>query len=289
MNRILFLLIAILTSAATRADDSITVERLLHQGIQQPAHTNLMLYYANQLKGIPYVAKTLEVNSTEQLAVNLSSLDCTTLVENVVALCLTTQERRTRFADFKRNLRRIRYRNGILDGYASRNHYFSEWIISNEHMGIVQEIKGKADDRRGAFYPFVELQTLSCTYMTEHPDFYPMLKNDLQSRQLIAANEKRINGKQVRYIPHRLLNASRKELSCIHDGDILAIVTKKKGLDTTHIGLAVWGKDGHLHLLNASQIHKKVVLEPMTLYEYMQKHPTQLGVRVIRVCAPSAA
>ena len=43
------------------------------------------------------------------------------------------------------------------------------------------------------------------------------------------------------------------------------------------------GKDGKLHLLNASSIHKKVVLEPMTLYQYMQKHPVQTGIRVIRL------
>ena len=71
-------------------------------------------------------------------------------------------------------------------------------------------------------------------------------------------------------------------LETIHDGDILAIVTRKKGLDTSHLGFAVWQK-GCLHLLNASSIHKKVVLEPMTLSEYMKKHPSQLGVRVVRV------
>ena len=36
-------------------------------------------------------------------------------------------------------------------------------------------------------------------------------------------------------------------------------------------------------MLNASQIHKKVVEEPMTLYRYMQKHPSQTGIRIVRV------
>ena len=70
--------------------------------------------------------------------------------------------------------------------------------------------------------------------------------------------------------------------SAIHDGDIIAITTSKAGLDTSHIGIAVWHKDG-LHMLNASQIHKKVVEEPMTLYQYMQKHPSQTGIRIVRV------
>ena len=37
------------------------------------------------------------------------------------------------------------------------------------------------------------------------------------------------------------------------------------------------------HLLNASQIHKKVVKEPMTLDQYLQKHPSHTGIRIIRV------
>ncbi len=68
----------------------------------------------------------------------------------------------------------------------------------------------------------------------------------------------------------------------IKTGDIIAILTNKKGLDTSHIGIAVWKKDG-LHLMNASQIHKKVVIEPMLLQNYMKKHPSQIGIRVCRV------
>ncbi len=263
--------------------DSLRVVELLKKGRQQPDTENLVMYYATQLKGLPYVGKTLEVNPKEELAVNLRELDCTTLVENVVALTLTTRQGSTSFADFCQNLTKLRYRNGQLDGYASRNHYFSEWIESNGKQGFTTEITGNENDSRGAYYPFVEAQTLDITYMSKHSDSYPMLKGDAQALQLIKANEQRLCGRTVRYIPRRLLGRSRQELTCVRDGDILAIVTKKAGLDVSHLGFAVWGRDGKLHLLNASQIHKKVVLEPMTLEEYMKKHPTQLGVRVIRV------
>ena len=70
--------------------------------------------------------------------------------------------------------------------------------------------------------------------------------------------------------------------NAIKDGDIIAIITSKSGLDTSHIGIAVWHSDG-LHLLNASQIRKNVVEEPMTLHDYMKKHSAQIGIRVIRV------
>lgn len=263
--------------------DSLRVVELLTKGSRQAPSENLMVFYAQQFIGIPYVGKTLEVNPKEELAVNLRELDCTTLVENVVALVLTTRQGSTRFADFCKNLTKIRYRDGKLDGYPSRNHYFSEWIDSNERQGFITEIKGKTGDSRGAYYPFVDTQKLDITYMSTHPASYPMLKDDAQALKQIKANEQRLCGRTVRYIPRRLLGRSKKELSDVKDGDILAIVTKKAGLDVSHLGLAMWGRDGKLHLLNASQIHKKVVLEPMTLEEYMKKHPSQLGVRVIRV------
>ena len=99
--------------------------------------------------------------------------------------------------------------------------------------------------------------------------------------ELIEKCEKELQGKQFRYIPKEEINNSNAFRDAIKDGDIIAITTKKKGLDTSHIGFAVWHLDG-LHLINASQIHKKVVDEPMTLYNYMQEHPSQVGIRIIR-------
>ena len=43
-----------------------------------------------------------------------------------------------------------------------------------------------------------------------------------------------------------------------------------------------YAKDG-LHLLNASMIHKKVVEEPMPFYQYLQKHSSHTGIRVLRI------
>lgn len=260
----------------TRAD-SLKVVELLCEGKAQPKGTNLPLYFAGKLKGMPYVAATLEVNPTEQLVVNLRQLDCTTLVENVVALTLTVREARPTFKAFCRNLERIRYRNGKCDGYASRNHYFSQWIESNERQEIVTEVKGRVSE---GYKPFVSRQTLDLNYMSTHPDLYPMLKGKPEELRLIRKSETASSGRTVRYIPRSWLD--KTDRSCVKDGDILAIVTKKKGLDTSHLGFAVW-RNGRLHLLNASMIHKKVVLEPMTLSEYMAKHPTQMGIRVVRI------
>ena len=118
--------------------------------------------------------------------------------------------------------------------------------------------------------------------MSNHYTSYPMLKANPQMVVPIAQMEKKLTGRKYRYIPKSTIRNNNLYRQAIHDGDIIAITTKKEGLDTSHIGIAVWHKDG-LHMLNASQIHKKVVEEPMTLYQYMQKHPSQTGIRIIRV------
>ncbi len=270
--------------------DSAQVVELLKKGMAQPKETILTLFYANQLKDIPYVSATLEVNPEEHLAINLTQLDCATLVDNALALSLTTcRSKSTKFSDFCYWLKRIRYRNGELNGYASRNHYFTQWVNSNEKMGIVAEVTG---EKANNYSPFIASKKLDLHYMTMHPNSYPLLKKEkangtsskAQSQSsLIKQYEKEASGKVSRYIPRSMLNKGKDVLSCVHDGDILALVTKKDGLDVSHLGLAVWGKDGKLHLLNASSIHHKVVLEPMTLYQYMGKHPSQLGIRVVRM------
>ncbi|MBO4906926.1 MAG: DUF1460 domain-containing protein [Bacteroidaceae bacterium] len=263
--------------------DSIRVETLLAKGAQQAADANLVMFYAKELIGVPYVAQTLEVNSEERLVVNLRELDCTTYVETVLALTLTSRHGGRSFADYCRWLRQLRYEGGQLYGYASRNHYFSQWISSNVAQGLVTEIVGSESDRRGAFFPFVEPQVINLNWMTNHVQSYPMMAGKPQVIERIRRAEQAASGMTVRYIPQRLLGRGKSDLGIIHDGDILAIVTNKQGLDTSHLGFAVWGSDGKLHLLNASQIHKKVVLEPMTLATYMSKHPSQQGVRAVRL------
>ncbi len=249
---------------------------LLMQALALPKETNLMLWFGHRFTGTPYVAQTLEVNATESLVVNVKEMDCTTFVETCLALTMTALQGSADYDDYCRNLTRIRYRGGVLDGYASRNHYFTQWITSNEALGIVEEIQAPEGQ-------FAATQTIALNYMSKHPSYYPMLKGDKGAQRLIRAYEEEASGATVRYIPHRLLGGDRESLSAVRDGDILAIVTRKEGLDTSHLGIAEWGDDGRLHLLNASQIHKKVVLEPMTLSTYMSKHPSQLGVRVIRL------
>ena len=254
--------------------DSVKVLQLLGEGRQQPKGTNLMVFFARQLLGVPYVAKTLENNKEEKLVVNLRQLDCTTYVETVLALTLCTRQGQTTFADYCRQLQLIRYRNGEVN-YPTRLHYFTEWIEDNTRLGFVAE-------RQAPNPPFTAVQTLNINFMTSHANLYPMLTGKPAWINLIANTERSLTGKRYRYIPKESIANTKLFRQTIHNGDIIAITTTKQGLDTSHIGIAVWHRDG-LHLLNASQIRKVTVEEPMTLRTYMQKHPSQQGIRIISV------
>ena len=273
----LFFIISVHLNAAvcyTKAD-SIKVMKLLEQGKKLPKDKNIILFYARQLIGVPYVAQTLEVNKQEQLIVNLRQLDCTTYVENVLALTLCTENKKLpTFADFCYYLRMLRYEGGKVD-YPTRLHYFTAWISDNTKLGFVHEIQANSA-------PFTKVQTLDVDYMSQHIDNYPMLKAHPEWIQAISKMEQQLTGKKFHYIAKAQIGDNRLYRKTIKDGDIIAIITSKKGLDTSHIGIAVWHKDG-LHMLNASQIRHKVVEEPMLLRTYMSKHSMQIGIRIVRI------
>lgn len=273
----LFFIISVHLNAAvcyTKAD-SIKVMKLLEQGKKLSKDKNIILFYARQLIGVPYVAQTLEVNKQEQLIVNLRQLDCTTYVENVLALTLCTENKKLpTFADFCYYLRMLRYEGGKVD-YPTRLHYFTAWISDNTKLGFVHEIQANSA-------PFTKVQTLDVDYMSQHIDNYPMLKAHPEWIQAISKMEQQVTGKKFHYIPKAQIANTSLYRKTIKDGDIIAIITSKKGLDTSHIGIAVWHKDG-LHMLNASQIRHKVVEEPMPLRTYMSKHSMQIGIRIVRI------
>ena len=232
-----------------------------------------MLWFGKKFLGVPYVGGTLDAAKDEKLVINTSELDCTTYVEMVTALTRTLEKGKTSFADFCEELKHVRYIGGDI-AYEKRQHYFTVWINDNVDEGIITDIQQNP--------PFTKVQHIQVNWMTTHPSSYKMLNGNSSRLKGIKVLEASINGKSYRYIPKESIVDNSLFRKTIHDGDIIVIITNKKGLDTTHIGLASWHQDG-LHLLNASSIHKKVIDEPMTLRTYMMKHPSQIGIRVCRV------
>ena len=251
--------------------DSLKICQLLSQANRETS----VLWFARQFLNVPYVAHTLEVNDEERLVVNTRQLDCTTFVETVTALKLCAQQGKRGFDDYQQILQTLRYRQGRLAGYPSRLHYFTDWIRDKVAMRLVDDIQQPNP-------PFTAVQTVYVDYMSTHPTAYKALKANAALIPEIRAQEQSLTGLKVRYIPKRMVRNKTLLRKAVKDGDILAITCNKKGLEIAHLGFAVWRNDG-LHLLNASMIHKKVVEEPMSLYQYLQKHKSHTGIRVVRI------
>ena len=282
MKKLFLLFIAFLSYVTTYAyevdykpSDSIRVIKLLNDAKKQPESTNYIIYFARKLKGILYVAHTLEINKKEKLVINLRQLDCTTYVENVVALSMCMSEKKYTVKSFCDNLKKIRYRDDSRPHYTQRLHYFTDWIENNTKKGICKEIQSPAP-------PFTNTQRINVFYMSENPSKYKMLKENPKYIPTIRKTEQNINQKTYKYIPKTEVKNTNTVRRTIQDGDIIATTTSLKGLDIQHIGFAIWHKDG-LHMLNASSLHHKVVEEPMTLYNYLQKQKTMTGIRIIRL------
>ncbi|HJD91315.1 N-acetylmuramoyl-L-alanine amidase-like domain-containing protein [Bacteroides coprosuis] len=230
---------------------------------------NLIIKNALQYIGTPYRAHTLEFGHQEKLVVNKKAVDCTTFVEYVLAQSLAQLDSINKQSE-KTFLQKIRYRDGIINGYTSRLHYFSEWIQEGEKNKFITDIT--ALEATDSMY-------IALSYMSTHPQYYKHLSNSSQNREEIAEVEKSISGTIIKWLPEQKLPT--EGLPWIKNGDIIALTVGIYGLDVSHVGFAIY-QGGQLHLLHASSAKGKVIIEPIPLSTMLQRNKNWTGIRVLR-------
>lgn len=219
--------------------------------------------------GKPYIGGTLDENESEELTYTFDGFDCVTFCETVISLAHLAQLGEYTIPAFERELTKIRYRGGILNDYSSRSHYTSEWIRSNEDLGIIKDL---SQELGGILF------SSKLNFMSTHPNFYSALKNSPEMVKKIVANENRINACKRFYIPKAEFGKIERDIS---SGDMIAIVTGKAGLDYSHVGLALRKSNGKLHFMHASSAKKCVIIDS-TLAEYLERNTSSLGISVLR-------
>ena len=118
----------------------ITVMAFAQQPVESTSNeSDPMLRIGKSYLGTRYVANTLDRNEVEQLVINTKEVDCLTFVEYTLAQALGSS-----FAD---NLQRIRYRDGIINGYPSRLHYTSDWIDNGLRNGFLTDVTARNSSR----------------------------------------------------------------------------------------------------------------------------------------------
>lgn len=223
---------------------------------------------ATSFIGKPYVAQTLEVNGDKELIINLSEVDCTTYLEYVLASVITLhQNENPQLADLAKTLTTLRYRDGIMNGYPSRLHYFSEWLADNAKKGFIVEVSGLHFKH--------EKRTLS--FMGTHRSAYPHLADDANFKAILAL-EKTFKP-SLSILPKSKIELAESDLN---HGDLIALVTSIKGLDVSHTGF-IYKKNGISYLLHASSSNKKVEISDILLIEYLAKSRSTVGIVVYRL------
>jgi hypothetical protein len=216
----------------------------------------------------PYKVGTLEAGGKEKLIVNFSQFDCFTFVEIVLALTKCVVQGNISSREFRQMLRFIRYHRGIISGYSSRLHYFTDWLRNNEQKKIVGDISRRLDG---------EPRRKKINYMTVHRASYPALKNEKEFQKMLIV-EKNLSRKVYNIISKDKVSQQKAK---IQNGDIIALATNQEGLDIVHVGFAVWqGKS--LHLLHASSKEGGVVISKKTLVTYLKQNKKFTSIIVAR-------
>jgi hypothetical protein len=228
--------------------------------------------------GATYRPGTLEIPGPERLVVDLRELDCVTFVENVLALVrFARHDGMALLADpaaararYESYLRELRYRGGVIDGYPSRLHYFSDWLADNEARGairlVTRSLGGVPDSEPVSF-------------MSSHRSAYRQLA-DSGTFAAIRRVERSLDSRLPRwYLPKQRIKPVEKQ---IEDGDLIAATSTALGLDIAHTGFAIW-RNGRLHLLHAPLVGRSVEISERSLADRIARIRTQDGIMVARV------
>jgi len=172
------------------------------------------------LVGSPYVSYPLigGPHKPEQFVLRDDAFDCVTYCETVLAAA-----RSTTLADFAPQLRKIRYREGVVD-WRERNHYFADWSLQNIANGVCRAIA----------LPHTTVVDKTVSYMRGLP----------------------VERVTLTSIPAASVLAHADQLAT---GDIVGFLSRRPGIDYFHTGFIVVTKDGALVLRHAARSRGRVL------------------------------
>jgi len=199
--------------------------------------------------GVGYGEFTLIGSSgtPEELVINLEKVDCFTFIDYVESLRLSLS-----FTDFRENLKKVRYRSGVVD-YTQRKHFFTDWIIYNNEFveDITKEIGGQKTKKSN---------------------------KNLNVKENGALFLEGINPckRDICYIPAKSIDDAM--IIALRNGDYAGIYTEKEGLDVSHVGIIIKNKDC-IFLRHASSLETNRKVIDQNLKEYLTGKPGLLVVR----------
>jgi hypothetical protein len=246
------------------------IELAEKNNLKELSINQIISFIAKSFISTPYEAHTLEISDKEELIINLRTLDCTTFLESVFAISLCIKNNKTSFDDFKSYLQLIRYRDGKIEDYTSRLHYFSDWIYNNQSKNLIKDITKELLGEKKKF---------NLNFMSSNPHLYKHLNNNPQFIPLIKKQEDEISDRTYYFISENNIHRINEQ---IKDGDFIALTANVKGLDIGHVGIAVKDEKGRTFFLHAPMVGSYVQITEEPLSDYVKKNKKHTGIIVLR-------
>jgi hypothetical protein len=209
----------------------------------------------------------------ESLALEIDHFECVSLLESSLAMARCAWRGEATEGCFVWEVLGFRYRSGLMGDYASRLHYFEDWLEDNEGRWRVKNLTANLGGQP------VERDF---HYITQHAGTAPALALPGVRRRMLAV-ERELSSR-----PHVVLrrNDVGRALDAVRDGDLIAVVGNKPGRLIVHAGLIVRRTGERPRLLHASSYHRRVVVTSEDVSAYVMRRPERIGVIVARPLPP---
>lgn len=225
------------------------IDSLLRESWSIDDITSRIDFLSAQFVETDYKESTLigDAWTPEVFVINLKEVDCFTYLDYTESMRLSRS-----FADFKENLRNIRYRSGVIS-FGNRNHFFSDWREYNaDHLEDITSYVAGGTER-------IEGKRLN-----EKEDG----TNYLQG---IPVTER-----DIAYIPSSAIN--NDIMANLKTGDYAGIYSNKPGLDVSHVGIVI-NRDNSLFFRHASSPDKYGKIVDQDFKNYISDKP---GIVILR-------
>ena len=240
------------------------------QGCENMPLGELSVKIASDLVGTRCEAGLLDIYP-ERLRVMLDRTDNLHFIEMCLALAMTFKEAQADSLDsfydaYCNHVQRLRYRDGSATKFSDRMFYFTEWIRQAEAYDLLEEYTQRYGEEYG--------QTFS--YLSDHLMFLPQIGREPTAREDVLAMERQLDdsGPFYRIAPDRVSDELTEK---IRHGDILAIVSDRKGEDVSKAGF-VFKQGEEVKFIYASMKEKEVVID-----KFPSKEETRKGLRLFRI------
>ncbi|MBI5511981.1 MAG: DUF1460 domain-containing protein [Deltaproteobacteria bacterium] len=210
----------------------------------------------------------------ERLQIELKTFQCVSFVEDSLAVARCLWRGEPTAACFLHDVVASRYRDGRMDGYASRLHYFTDWIEDNARRGRLQIVTGAVGGRalRQRF-----------SFMSDNPASYPALAAPAVLNA-IKEIEARLSA-----TPHVVLDRAdvARAQSQLENGDVIGLVSDKHpGMVVIHTGFIYVDKHGKRSLMHAASFHKRTLVTGSDVANYLLRRPERRGLMIGRPLPP---